>query len=94
MQPAAGGPGTQITVLAAGFPADAHVTVYLAGPDGQRRDSSFGEALTGADGRVGILFVLPATWADGTPIAAGKLLVFLATDDDAQVAGATFTFQR
>jgi maltose-binding protein MalE len=93
VQPAAGGRQTQITVIAAGFPADAHVSVYLAGPDGQREAGAFGEAMTGPEGRVGILFVLPDARSDGSPMPAGTLSISVATDDEAQIASAEFTYQ-
>ena len=92
VKPGAGGPGTQIAIMAAGFPPDAHVSIFLAGGDGVRRPDVFGEALVGEDGRVGLLFILPDAWADGSKIAGGMLRVTLETDDGAQTAAGEFAY--
>src|SRR3990172_6859645 len=92
VNPAAGGPGTQVTVAGAGFPANAHVSVRLAPPNVGASSQSYGDTLTDANGAINMVIFAPSNWPDGKPITEEHLILLVTTDDFAAKATADFAF--
>ncbi len=90
--PTSGGAGTQVTIVGAGFPANAHVSVRLRLPGAGAGPLTYAEATTDEKGEAGIVFGLPAQWPDGRHITENKLLIMVATDDFSAQAEAEFNF--
>ncbi len=85
VQPATGGPGSQVTINGGGFPANALVNVHLGALIGVQSSASdpvsYVSTTTDRTGSYSVVLALPATWPDGSPIASGELLILVATDD-------------
>lgn len=94
--PATGGPNTQVTVSGSGFPANTSVYVYLGAFDGALDPSANPEHYvilpTDAAGAYSGVLTIPAAWPNGDAIAAGPIIVLVATNDFSVQASATFTY--
>ena len=94
--PAAGGPGTQISVSGGGFPANVPVAAYLGAFTGNidpaQFPSGYTSTVTDGDGNYAMSFAIPATWPDGTPLETGKMVVLVATGDFGLRASALFDY--
>jgi hypothetical protein len=82
LNPEQGNLGTRVTATGSGFPAGAHVNLYLRTPDHEVDSASYGEATANAKGNFVIDFTVPSTWSDGSPITGATLRVIAATDDN------------
>lgn len=97
VEPAAGSPGTEITISGGGFPANVRVDLYLAGlvkssAAAAARPNSYAAATTDASGNYTMRFTMPATWPDGQTIATGRLALLIATEDFRYRASASFDY--
>jgi len=96
IDPARGGPGTQVTVSGGGFPAQTTVNVHLAGVvtarQAQQDPARYATTTTDAAGDYRVSFTMPAQWPDGSPIQDGKLAVLVATGDFSVEASAIFDY--
>jgi hypothetical protein len=93
--PLSGGPNAQVTLRGGGFPGHAIVSVYLGTFDTQVGGGErvrYASAITDSGGNFTISFTLPATWPDGTPVAPGRLLILVATEDLSRQASAIFDY--
>ena len=93
LNPASGGPGAPVTIVGAGFPANAHVAIRLGPPNAGAALQPFGDAIADANGSINIVVFVPGAWADGAPITGDTLVVVAATDDFVSKATAEFAFQ-
>lgn len=91
LNPAQGHLGTRVTATGSGFPAGAHVNLYLRTPDSEIDSASYGEATANAKGNFVIDFTVPGTWSDGSPITGATLRVIAATDDNTVRVRSEFT---
>lgn len=95
--PDTGGAGTEVTATGGGFPANTRVNLYLGGI-AQASALSAGDAqvrastTTDRNGLFSMTFDMPATWPDGTPLEAGRLVVLVATEDFETEASAVFEY--
>jgi hypothetical protein len=95
LSPSAGTAGTPITVSGGGFPDDTPVSVYLGvfgaqiGPNNAQRYAS---TVTDDDGDYRLVFTLPATWPNGSPVTESRLIVLVATDDFSVQTGAVLDY--
>ena len=85
VRPAAGSPGTSVTINGGGFPASAVVNVHLGALVGVRSSATdpttYASTTTDRTGSYSVQFDLPANWPDGAAISTGQLLIMVATDD-------------
>ncbi|HKZ84735.1 MAG TPA: PA14 domain-containing protein [Anaerolineae bacterium] len=93
LNPASGGPGTPVTIVGVGFPANAHVAIRFGPPNAGAALQPFGDAIADANGAINIVVFVPGAWADGTPITGDRLVIVAATDDFVSKATADFAFQ-
>ena len=93
VNPAAGGPRTQVTIAVSGFPARTPVNLRLVVPDAQDKAQSIGEVAADNEGQVSIAFVMPDRWSNGVAITEPELM-FVVTDPGSRItATARFGFQ-
>ncbi len=93
LNPATGGPRTQVTVLGVGFPAKAVVSLRITPSGGGGNSLSFGGVMADEQGRINIALVIPDRWPNGTVISEQEL-AFAVADESASVkATAAFSFQ-
>ena len=95
VRPASGGSGTQVTVRGGGFPANQVVNLYLAGvvrSSAALTAPPIGTQTADSNGNFTATFAMPATWADGSAIPTGKMIVLAATVDFAVQSAASFDF--
>ena len=93
LNPAKGGPRTQVTVLGVGFPAKTQVSLRIAPSGGGGNSLSFGGVTADEQGRINIALVIPDRWPSGTLISEQEL-VFAVADSSASVkVTASFIFQ-
>lgn len=94
INPASGGPGTQVTVRGGGYPANRTISIYLGGVVRASAADATPVVMTSSDGNgnFSTTFTMPTTWPDGSTIATGKLVVLAATSDFAAQNSATFDF--
>ena len=94
VNPASGGPGTQVTVRGGGYPANRTIGVYLGGVVRASAADAAPVVTTSSDGNgnFNTAFTMPSTWGDGSVINTGKLVVLAATSDFAVQNSATFDF--
>ncbi|RIK35513.1 MAG: hypothetical protein DCC55_30085 [Chloroflexi bacterium] len=93
--PLSGGRNAQVTLRGGGFPGHSVIHVYLGTFDAQVGGGErvrYGSAVTESNGNFTISFTLPATWPDGTPVAPGRLLILVATEDLSRQASAVFDY--
>lgn len=94
--PAAGAPGTQVSVSGGGFPANVPVALYLGvfsgNIDPAQFPAGYASTVTDADGNYAMSFAVPAAWPDGTPLETGTMVVLVATSDFSLRASALFDF--
>jgi hypothetical protein len=88
-----GGPGTAVTVVGGGFPADSPVSVRLGPPDVGASPQSYGDAITDAQGRFVLTFTMPDCWPNGAPIAEHGVVVIVLNADGSAKATAPFAYQ-
>ncbi|HLF29121.1 MAG TPA: PA14 domain-containing protein [Anaerolineae bacterium] len=93
ISPTSGGPNTPITVVGAGFPANAHVAIRLGPPNAGASLQPYGDALADGAGTINLVFHMPGAWADGTPITGDRVVIVAATDDFRSKATAEFMLQ-
>ncbi|MCB0136454.1 MAG: hypothetical protein KDD75_15225, partial [Caldilineaceae bacterium] len=90
--------GTPVTVSGGGFPPNTTLFAHIATMGGSVGSGSsyarFASAPTNAAGDYTMLFVMPATWPNGTQIATQRLVVVIAPDDFAVEASTTFSYQQ
>ena len=98
ISPGSGTAGTTVTVSGGGFPPNTTLYAYIATMGGSVGSGSsyarFASAPTNAAGDYTMLFVMPATWPNGTPIATQRLVIVIAPDDFAVEASTTFSYQQ
>lgn len=96
VQPSAGGPGTNVVVSGGGFPLNTTVNVHLGALVGVRsaatEPTTYASTTTDRTGSYSVMFTLPATWPDGSPITDGKLVILVATDDFSAQASAVLDY--
>jgi len=96
VQPAAGGPGTTVTVNGGGFPANVTVNVHLGALVGVQSSATepekYASTTTDRTGSYSVQLTLPANWPSGDPITTGQLLVLVATDDFSAQASTVFNY--
>lgn len=96
LAPTTGGANTQVTVSGSGFPATTNLYVYLGTFDRAIVPSEEPEhyviLTTDAAGNYSGILTMPGAWSTGDPIAAGPVIVLVATNDFSVQAGATFTY--
>jgi uncharacterized protein YraI len=96
VEPAVGGPNTQVTVSGGGFPANTSVNAHLA----QLVQASqavpglqvYATTQTDAAGNYRMVFTMPGQWPDGTTISEGRIVILVATTDFAAQASALFEY--
>ncbi len=96
VEPSSGGPGTAVTVVGGGFPANTIINVHLAGVvrTAQTDDPfRYASGRTDANGNYRIGFTMPSAWPDGDPIEQGDLVVLVATDGFTVSASDSFSFR-
>ncbi len=91
VSPAAAGPGTPVTVDGAGFLSSAKVTVRL-NPVGDGASITLAEVAPSAVGVFKLIFIMPSTWADGSTINNGDLLITASSTDGSATASAGISF--
>lgn len=89
--PAAAGPGTPVTVDGAGFLSGAKVTVRLDDLAG-KSSIQLAEVAPGEIGTFKLVFLMPSTWADGSTINNGDLLITASSTDGSATASAGISF--
>jgi hypothetical protein len=96
VQPASGGPNTQVTIRGGGFPPNTLVHLHLSGLVGVSaadvRPVSYASAVTDGSGAYSLTFVMPGAWPDGEAIESGTLALLVATENFGVRANATFDF--
>jgi hypothetical protein len=91
LSPASGALNTQLTLDGAGFPVSTRVRITL-GTSGTSREPQFiGEVLSNEGGIFKLIFIVPGTWPDGTPITERRLIFNAVTLDGATSTTADFT---
>lgn len=96
VEPSTGGPGTPVTVVGGGFPANTIVNVHLAGVVRAAQAEEpfrYASGRTDANGNYRIGFTMPAAWPNGDPIEQGDLVVLVATDGFTISASDSFSFR-
>lgn len=88
---------TEVTVSGGGFPANARVSVYLAGLVQTRAGASsqpfaYASTFTSDEGVYRMIFPMPKNWPDGRPLETGQITILVATDDFGTRASAIFNF--
>ncbi len=91
VSPAVAGPGTPVTVDGAGFLSSAKVTVRLD-PAGGGASIALAEVAPSAAGVFKLIFIMPSTWADGSTINNGDLLITASSTDGSATASAGISF--
>ncbi|MCB0149767.1 MAG: SH3 domain-containing protein, partial [Caldilineaceae bacterium] len=98
VSPGSGTAGTPVTVSGGGFPPNTTLFAHIATMGGSVGSGSsyarFASAPTNAAGDYTMLFVMPATWPNGSQIATQRLVVVIAPDDFAVEASTTFSYQQ
>jgi len=98
VSPGSGTAGTTVTVSGGGFPPNTTLFAHIATMSGSIGSSSsyarFASAPTNAAGDYTMLFVMPATWPNGTQIATQRLVIVIAPDDFSVEASTTFSYQQ
>lgn len=89
--PAAAGPGTPVTIDGAGFLSSPKVIVRLASAGGGA-SLQLAEVAPSDIGVFKLIFIMPATWADGSPINNGDLLITVSSADGSASASAGMSF--
>ncbi len=98
ISPGSGTAGTTVTVSGGGFPPNTTLFAHIATLGGSVGSGSsharFASAPTNAAGDYAMLFVMPATWPNGTRIATQRLVIVVAPDDFTVEASTTFSYQQ
>lgn len=89
--PAAAGPGTPVTIDGAGFLSSPKVIVRLDSA-GAGASLQLAEVAPSDIGVFKLIFIMPATWADGSPINNGDLLITVSSADGSASASAGISF--
>lgn len=96
LMPTTGGPNTQVVVSGSGFPANSTVYIYLGAFDGAIDPNDNPEHYvilsTNTNGEYSGVLAIPSTWPTGESIAAGTMIILVATNDFSVQASATFTY--
>lgn len=92
LAPAEGGPGVQVSVTGAGFPPNTLVTIHVGPPDAGAPAEPYAEIMTDAAGAFVVSFMMPETWADGTPITGPQVVVVASSPDGSATASADFGY--
>ncbi len=91
VNPAAAGPGTPVTIDGAGFISGAKVIVRLDLAGGSA-SIQLAEVLPSDIGVFKLIFIMPSTWADGSTINNGDLLITASSTDGSASASAGISF--
>ncbi len=89
--PAAAGPGAPVTVDGVGFISGAKVIVRLD-PVGGSASIQLAEVAPSDIGVFKLIFIMPSTWADGSTINNGDLLITASSTDGSASASAGISF--
>jgi hypothetical protein len=92
LAPAAGRPGTVVTVSGTDFPPETRVSVRIGPPSVGATPQSYGEAIVGTDGRLSLSFTMPAYWPSGEPITETDLVVVVLNEDGSAKAISPFFY--
>ncbi len=96
--PNSGGAGTQVTVTGGGFSPNTVVNAHLAGlvsaagVAAASSPSTYASTTTDGNGNYALSFPMPSTWPDGSKVASGKIMVYIATDGFTQQTSAAFDY--
>jgi uncharacterized protein YgiM (DUF1202 family) len=93
LNPAMGGPRTQVTVLGVGFPARTPVSLKIAPSGGDGNSLTFGGVVADEQGRINIALVMPDRWSSGDFISEKELVFAVAGENTGVKATALFIFQ-
>jgi hypothetical protein len=93
LNPATGGPRTQVTVLGVGFPAKTPVSLKIAPSEEDGNSLSFGGVVTDEQGRINIALVMPDRWSSGASISEKELVFAVAGESTGVKATALFILQ-
>jgi hypothetical protein len=93
LSPEAGAAGDRVTVEGSGFPAGQNIGIYIGLPNAGYGPQTYAEATADAEGRLTATFVMPATWPDGEPIRAARLIVIAGTPDGSLKAMTPFAYR-
>ncbi len=93
ISPTSGGPNTPVTIVGTGFPANTHVGIRIGPPNAGGALQAYGDAIADASGTINIVIHAPGAWANGAPIADGRVVIVAATDDFRYTATAEFALQ-
>lgn len=94
LNPNQGNTGTRVLATGSGFPAGAHVNLYLRIPDEPVDAATYGEAIANSKGNFVIDFTIPSVWSDGSPVTGDAIRVIAATDDDSIRVRSIFTLLK
>lgn len=91
IKPAAGGEGTQVTVIGTGFLPNAQVSVHLGVPGSDVGQQAYIEGTTDASSNFGVAFAMPGQWPDGRRITENKLAIVAIANDRQATAEFDYT---
>jgi len=98
VSPGSGTAGTTVTVSGGGFPPNtmlyAHLARLNAGSGGGNNYAGYASTPTDGAGNYVMVFVMPATWPDGSAIVTQQLVILVATADFGAEASTTFSYQQ
>ena len=95
VSPSSGGGGTQVIVSGGGFPIDTTVNALISFFDangGSGDPEIFATTTTNANGDYSMSFTMPSDLPNGQPIASGKIMIVVATNDYGVSASAPFDY--
>ena len=95
VSPSSGGGGTQVIVTGGGFPVNTTVNALISFFDangGSGDPEIFATTTTNANGDYSMSFTMPSDLSNGQPIASGKIMIVVATNDYRVSASAPFDY--
>ncbi|MFN8490614.1 MAG: PA14 domain-containing protein [Caldilineaceae bacterium] len=96
LEPTVGGPNTTVTISGGGFPANttvnAHLTSLVHASQIEPSITIYQSTQTDSNGNYAMTFAMPEKWPDNTPLAAGKFVVLVVTNDFSVQASALFDY--
>ncbi len=98
VSPGSGAAGTTVTVSGGGFPPNTMLYAHLAqlggSPGSGNNYAGYASAPSDGAGNYVMVFVMPATWPNGSAIATQRLVILVATADFSAEASTTFSYQQ